>query len=51
MGSIPDLAQWDEGPVVPPAAVWLGPGVGGALLYAGSCSSRLTPLPGTFRMP
>ena len=32
MGSIPDLAQWDEGPMVPPEAVWLGPGVGGALL-------------------
>ena len=29
---MPDLAQWDEGPVVPPAAVWLGPGVGGALM-------------------
>ena len=29
---MPDLAQWDEGPVVPQAAVWLGPGVGGALM-------------------
>ena len=29
---MPDLAQWDEGPVVPAVAVWLGPGVGGALL-------------------
>ena len=44
-GSIPDLTQWVKDPALP--QMWLRSGVAVAVAEASSCSSDLTPGPGT----